>query len=71
MKDETNSNTNVARSLNNEGDFSGSQEQYREIIKTAIDGWVKDFQDGRIKVNTVDDLKKLIEIDLELQKNDF
>jgi hypothetical protein len=30
---------------------------------------VKDFQDGRIEIKTVDDLRKLIEMDLELQKD--
>lgn len=48
-----------------------SKEKYRKIINAGITRWVKDFQDGRIEVNTVDDLKKLIEIDLELQKDDF
>lgn len=48
-----------------------SKERYRKIIQAGIARWVKDFQDGRIEVNTVDDLKKLIEIDLELQKYDF
>lgn len=48
-----------------------SKEKYRKIVNAGITRWVQDFQDGRIEVNTVDDLKKLIEIDLELQKHDF
>lgn len=48
-----------------------SKAQYRKIIKASIAKWVKDFQDGRIEFRTVDDLKKLIEIDIELQKDDF
>lgn len=48
-----------------------SKEQYRKIIKAGIARWVKDFQDGRIEIKTVDDLKKLIEIDIELQKDDL
>lgn len=48
-----------------------SKAQYRKIIKAGIARWVKDFQDGRIEIKTVDDLKKLIEIDIELQKDDF
>jgi hypothetical protein len=47
-----------------------SKEQYRKIIKAAIARWVKDFQDGRIEVQTVDDLRKLIELDIQLQKDD-
>lgn len=46
-----------------------SKEQYRKIIKAAIARWVKDFQEGRIEVQTVDDLRKLIELDIELQKD--
>ncbi|MNO03898.1 hypothetical protein D3C81_2247460 [compost metagenome] len=48
-----------------------SKAQYRKIIKASIARWVKDFQDGRIEINTVDDLRKLIEMDIELQKEDF
>lgn len=48
-----------------------SKEQYRKIVKAGIARWVKDFQDGRIEIKTVDDLKKLIEIDIELQKDDY
>jgi len=47
-----------------------SKEQYRKIIKVAIARWVRDFQDGRIKVQTVDDLRKLIELDIQLQKEE-
>jgi hypothetical protein len=48
-----------------------SKEKYRKIINAGIAQWVKDFQNGKIKIATVDDLKKLIEIDLELQKDDL
>ncbi|MEG7335494.1 hypothetical protein [Bacillus sp. 0102A] len=46
------------------------KEKYRKIIHAGIAQWVKDFQSGHIKVNTVDDLKKLIELDIELQKDE-
>jgi hypothetical protein len=46
-----------------------SKEQYRRIIKATIARWVKDFQENRIEINTVDDLRKLIELDIELQKD--
>ncbi|MDY0395410.1 hypothetical protein ACFSMW_13450 [Virgibacillus halophilus] len=48
-----------------------SKEKYRKIIQAGIARWIKDFQDGRIEIKTVDDLKKLIEIDLELQKDEI
>jgi hypothetical protein len=47
-----------------------SKNQYRKIVKAGISQWVKDFQKGLVKVNTVDDLKKLIELDIDLQKDD-
>ncbi|ETT45722.1 hypothetical protein C162_20351 [Paenibacillus sp. FSL R7-269] len=48
-----------------------SKAQYRKIVKAGIAKWVKDFQDGRIEFKTVDDLRKLIEIDIELQKDEI
>lgn len=46
-----------------------SKDQYRRVVKAAIAKWVKDFQSGHIEIKTVDDLKKLIELDIELQKD--
>lgn len=46
-----------------------SKDRYRKIVRAGISKWVKDFQDGHIQINTVDDLKKLIELDIELQKD--
>ncbi|MGG1663958.1 hypothetical protein [Brevibacillus sp. NRS-1366] len=48
-----------------------SKDQYRRVVKAAIAKWVKDFQSGHIEIKTVDDLKKLIELDIELQKYDY
>ncbi|QRV09713.1 hypothetical protein JR311_01850 [Bacillus velezensis] len=50
--------------------ISQSKEKYRKIIQAGIAQWVKDFQSGHIKVNTVDDLRKLIELDIQLQKDE-
>ncbi|MDL5140920.1 hypothetical protein [Bacillus atrophaeus] len=50
--------------------ISQSKEKYRKIIQAGIAQWIKDFQSGHIKVNTVDDLNKLIELDIELQKDE-
>lgn len=48
-----------------------SKEKYRKVIQAGIAKWVKDFQDGRIKIESVEDLKKLIEMDIELQRDDL
>ena len=48
-----------------------SKDKYRKIIQAGIAQWVKDFQVGRIKIETVDDLKKLIEIDIQLAKEEL
>lgn len=48
-----------------------SKEQYRQIIKAGIAKWVTDFKQGRIEIRTVDDLRKLIEMDIALQKEEL
>jgi hypothetical protein len=48
-----------------------SKGNYRKIIQAGIARWVKDFQDGRVEIKTVEDLKTLIEIDMILQQDDF
>jgi hypothetical protein len=45
-----------------------SKNRYRKIIQAAIAKWVRDFQDGVIQIRTVEDLRTLIQIDMELQK---
>jgi hypothetical protein len=47
-----------------------SKEKYRRIIQAGITQWVRDFQSGHIKISTVEDLKKLIELDIQLQKDE-
>ncbi|MCJ8015239.1 hypothetical protein MUG84_26580 [Paenibacillus sp. KQZ6P-2] len=48
-----------------------SKGKYRTIVQAGIAKWVKDFQDGRIKITTVEDLKKLIEMDIQILKDDI
>lgn len=48
-----------------------SKGNYRKIIQAGIARWVKDFQDGRVEIKTVEDLKTLIEIDMILQQDDY
>ncbi|UVI28179.1 hypothetical protein [Paenibacillus spongiae] len=45
--------------------------KYRSIVQAGIAKWIKDFQEGRIKIATVDDLKKLIEMDIQILKDDI
>ena len=52
-------------------DILEAKVKYRKIIQAGIARWVKDFQDGRISITTVDDLKKLIEVDMYLQKEEI
>ncbi|MDR6883778.1 hypothetical protein [Bacillus sp. 3255] len=72
MKDENTNKENEELLLKHElaliESILESKSKYRKIIQAGIARWVKDFQDGRIEIKTVEDLKKLIEIDLELQK---
>ncbi|MEK4355924.1 hypothetical protein NYE48_02435 [Paenibacillus sp. FSL M7-1455] len=48
-----------------------SKEQYRKIVKAAIAQWVKDLQAGHIMMKTVQDLERLIELDIKLQRCTF
>lgn len=48
-----------------------SKAKYRKIVQAGIAKWVSDFQKGNIQVNSVDDLKKLIELDIELQRGEL
>lgn len=48
-----------------------SKAQYRKIVQAGIAQWVQDFKRGTIEVKTVEDLKKLIELDIALQRDDF
>nr|WP_301170424.1 hypothetical protein [Brevibacillus nitrificans] len=45
-----------------------SKTKYRKIVQAAIAQWVKDYQSGAIQVNTVNDLRILINMDAELQR---
>ena len=48
-----------------------SKNKYRKIVQAGIASWVRDFQAGKIKIETVDDLRKLIDMDLELQRDEL
>jgi len=48
-----------------------SKSKYRKIVQAGIARWVSDFQKGAIQINSVDDLKKLIELDIELQRDEL
>lgn len=44
-----------------------SIEEYKKIIRVALGKWLKNLQSGDIKLNSVSDLKVLIEADLMLK----
>ncbi|WP_301171044.1 hypothetical protein [Brevibacillus nitrificans] len=45
-----------------------SKTKYRKIVQAAIAQWVKDYQSGKIQINTVNDLRTLVFLDSELHK---
>lgn len=51
--------------------ISDSKAKYRKIVQAGIAKWVSDFQKGNIEIHSVDDLKKLIELDIELQRGEL
>ncbi|OJG76231.1 hypothetical protein RV10_GL004138 [Enterococcus pallens] len=44
-----------------------SVEEYKKIIRVALGKWLNNLQAGEIKLNSVSDLKTLIEADLMLK----
>lgn len=44
-----------------------SVEEYKKIIRVALGKWLNNLQAGEIKLNSVSDLKTLIEADLMLR----
>ncbi|MEI2282435.1 hypothetical protein [Paenibacillus polysaccharolyticus] len=46
-----------------------SKEQYRKIVKAGIAQWIRDLQAEHIKMQTVQDLERLIELDIKLQQD--
>ncbi|MBP2638275.1 MAG: hypothetical protein H6Q72_4182 [Firmicutes bacterium] len=51
-------------------DIAAEKAKYRKIVRAGIAKWISDFQKGLIEIKNVDDLKKLIELDLKLQRED-
>lgn len=47
-----------------------SIEEYKKIIRISLGEWLKNLKSGVIKLNTVGDLKTLIEADLMLRRDD-
>jgi hypothetical protein len=47
-----------------------TKEKYRKLVQAGIAKWISDFQKGNIVINSVADLRQLIEMDLQLQKDD-
>ncbi|MGL4695195.1 hypothetical protein [Enterococcus larvae] len=44
-----------------------SIDEYKKIIRVALGQWLKNLQSGEIKLNSISDLKVLIEADLMLK----
>ena len=45
-------------------------DEYRKIIRVAVGRWLQNLKDGEIKLNSVSDLKVLIEADLMLREKE-
>lgn len=69
-KSNTRSN-DEAEYLDYRDEIAETKSKYRKVTQAAIAKWVKDFQAGTIRIETVDDLKKLIELDIDLQREEL
>ncbi|MEB6179707.1 hypothetical protein MXF01_03185 [Enterococcus casseliflavus] len=45
-----------------------SIDEYKKIIRVALGKWLNNLQSGEIKLNSISDLKVLIEADLMLKQ---
>ena len=45
-----------------------TREQYRRVVQAGIAKWIEKFQAGEIKIETVSDLRELMEMDFFLQE---
>ncbi len=45
-----------------------TREQYRNVVRAGIAQWIDKFKAGEIKIETVSDLRELIEMDLYLEE---
>lgn len=43
-------------------------QKYRKIVQAGIAKWISNFQQGKIRMDTVGDLRQLIEVDEMLQR---
>lgn len=48
-----------------------SKSNYRKIVRALIGKGVQAMKDGKIEVNSVEELERLMKLDLELQKDEF
>lgn len=48
-------------------EFDDSLNKYHKITQAGLAEWLKNFQEGKVKLDKVDDLEKLIQIDIMLQ----
>jgi hypothetical protein len=58
----------TAYAAEQEGKVQESKDKYRKVVQAGIAKWIADFQRGNIVINSVSDLRQLIELDLELQR---
>lgn len=49
---------------------SESVKEYKKIIRVALGQWLQNLKEGDIKLNSVNDLKTLIEADMMLKEKD-
>lgn len=67
MKFEAFNDEDLKYAIQKAEDQAESIEEYKKIIRVALGKWLKNLQSGEIKLNTVSDLKLLIEADLMLK----
>lgn len=62
------SNFNLEYEIEKALEKAESVGEYQKIIRVAFGQWLKNLKEGEIKLNSVSDLKVLIEADLMLKE---
>lgn len=65
-----NNNINLDYEIEKALERAESVDEYKKIIRVALGQWLNNLKNGTIKLNSVSDLKVLIEADLMLKDND-
>ncbi|MHC5215212.1 hypothetical protein ACYSNR_00985 [Enterococcus sp. LJL128] len=70
METRQNENIDIEYEIQKALEKAESIDEYKKIIRAALGQWLKNLKAGEIKLNSISDLKVLIEADLMLKESE-